>query len=399
MLNSLQQTHENYIKALQTISSPCLFLDLDAFEANRDWVLKNAGDKTIRVATKSLRSVKIIRTILESSPVFRGLMTYTLPEALHLRSLGFRDLLMGYPTWDEVSLKCLARDPSEITLMVDLPEHLKLLEKIAAQAGTRLHVCVDLDLSMELPGLRFGVYRSALNTCEKLREFLSVLRLCSHLELVGAMGYEAQIAGVGDRSSPLVRFLQKVSVSQLRKRRKRMVELLRNEGHTLRFVNGGGTGSLQLTSQEEIVTEITVGSAFYAPWLFDHYRSFSLKPAMGFTLPVVRAPLKGVLTAQGGGYVASGSRDPSKLPKPYLPEGIELLTHEGAGEVQTPFRQRRFPGGKIPPGAASKVGDLIFMRHAKAGEPCERFNEIHLIRKGVYEGKVATYRGEGKAFT
>ncbi len=40
------------------------------------------------------------------------------------------------------------------------------------------------------------------------------------------------------------------------------------------------------------------------------------------------------------------------------------------------------------------------MRHAKAGELCERFDTLHLIDSdtGTYEGAVPTYRGEGRTF-
>jgi D-serine deaminase-like pyridoxal phosphate-dependent protein len=38
------------------------------------------------------------------------------------------------------------------------------------------------------------------------------------------------------------------------------------------------------------------------------------------------------------------------------------------------------------------------MRHAKAGELCERFNELHLIRGDEFVATVPTYRGEGACF-
>jgi D-serine deaminase-like pyridoxal phosphate-dependent protein len=38
------------------------------------------------------------------------------------------------------------------------------------------------------------------------------------------------------------------------------------------------------------------------------------------------------------------------------------------------------------------------MRHAKAGELCERFDRLHLIRGGEVVDSVPTYRGEGECF-
>jgi len=55
-----------------------------------------------------------------------------------------------------------------------------------------------------------------------------------------------------------------------------------------KFVNGGGTGSIELAASEWAVTEIGAGSGFYAPVPFDHFRSFRPRPAAMFALPVTR---------------------------------------------------------------------------------------------------------------
>src|ERR1700724_2896795 len=115
-------------------------------------------------------------------------------------------------------------------------------------------------------------------------------------------------------------------------------------GIALRFVNGGVTGSIVSTREEDVVTEITVGSAFYSPALFDNYRDFRYRPAAGFAIEIVRHPQPSIYTCLGGGYIASGSPGPEKLPQPYLPHGAQLISLEGAGEVQTPIRYK----GNIP---------------------------------------------------
>jgi D-serine deaminase-like pyridoxal phosphate-dependent protein len=69
---------------------------------------------------------------------------------------------------------------------------------------------------------------------------------------------------------------------------------------------------------------------------------------------------------------------------------LRLLGAEGAGEVQTPLRGRA--------ATSLRLGDRVWFRHAKAGEFCERFNELHLISDGTIVDTVPTYRGEGKNF-
>lgn len=110
-----------------------------------------------------------------------------------------------------------------------------------------------------------------------------------------------------------------------------------------------------------------------------------------FAIQVVRKPGPGMVTCQGGGYIASGPVGPDKQPAPVYPEGLSLLSLEGAGEVQTPVK----PPRHCPP---LNLGDPVFMQHAKAGELSERFNTFHLVRGDEVVGKVPTYRGEARAF-
>jgi D-serine deaminase-like pyridoxal phosphate-dependent protein len=109
-----------------------------------------------------------------------------------------------------------------------------------------------------------------------------------------------------------------------------------------------------------------------------------------FALPVVRRPAAGVATVLGGGYVASGPADRGRLPRPHLPAGLSLDRQEGAGEVQTPLLGAR----------ADRLahGGRVYMRHAKAGELCERFASLHLVRGEAVVAEVPTYRGEGRCF-
>ena len=379
--------HQLIKEKLTDLSHPALVLDLESLEHNIAWIQEQAKGKKIRIATKSIRSVEVLKKLLQYEGM-EGLMTFTLRESLWLREQGFEDILLGYPTTDLVALKELAADPRGITLMVDREEHLELIATAADGTESVINICLDLDLSMDLPGLRFGVYRSHLRNLSRLRKLLRALKKFKNIKLIGAMGYEAQIAGVTD-SSPLIRGLKKVSLLQLHERRQNMLKAILADGHKLTIVNGGGSGSLSETIKEKGITEVTVGSAFYAPVLFDHYDSLKLEPALFFTAPVVRQPEAGIVTVLGGGYIASGSTDDIKQPQPYLPKGLKLLKHEGAGEVQTPL---------ILGVNQLTIGDFVLMRHAKAAEVCERFNEIHAISEGGESEIYKTYRGQGQSF-
>ncbi len=138
------------------------------------------------------------------------------------------------------------------------------------------------------------------------------------------------------------------------------------------------------------MTEVAAWSGLYAPTLFDAYTRFSPRPAALFALPVVRKPTPSIATVLGGGYLASGAGDRARLPRPHLPAGLRLDAQEGAGEVQTPLLGA--------PARELRVGDRVYLRHAKAGELCERFDALHLVEGERIVDQVPTYRGEGRCF-
>lgn len=396
------QTHERYERVFAEVEAPFAFVDLGALWANADSMLERAGSKSVRVASKSVRSRALLSAILGRDSRFQGLMTFTLPETLWLAEQGFENLLLAYPTADvgaleELALRSAANPEGAPIVMVDCVEHLEMIESVLGKGAPPLRVCIDVDASWWWLGgrVKAGPKRSPIHTVEQAVALAREIEKRPQIELDALMAYEGQIAGVGDRPpgqwrrGAAIRFMQKRSVTELAQRRRAIVSAL-GEFVELEIVNGGGTGSLELTAAEEAVTEVTAGSGFYAPALFDHYSRFSLTPAAGFALPVVRKPASEVATALGGGYLASGAGDEARLPAPWLPEGLELDGDEGAGEVQTPLLG--------PAAAGLDVGDRVYMRHAKAGELCERFNTLFLVEGEEIVDEVPTYRGEGQAF-
>jgi D-serine deaminase-like pyridoxal phosphate-dependent protein len=396
------QSHQRYEQIFAEVEAPFAFVDLDAMWANAEAMLGRAGDKPIRIASKSIRCRALLEAILQRDPRFRGLMTYTLPETLWLAERGFEDLLLAYPTADagaleELALRSAAHPAGAPIVMIDCVEHLDAIEAVLGAAAAPVRVCIDIDASWWALGgrIKIGPKRSPVHTVEQAVALAREIERRPQIELDALMAYEGQISGVGDRPpgrrlrGAAIRFMQRRSAAELAERRGAIVAAL-SEFVELGIVNGGGTGSLELTGTEDALTEVTAGSGFYAPALFDHYSRFRLTPAAGFALPIVRKPAPEVATALGGGYLASGGGDPGRLPATWLPTGLTLDSEEGAGEVQTPLL-----------GAAAAnltVGDRAYLRHAKAGELCEHFNALHLVEGEEIVDVVPTYRGDGKAF-
>jgi D-serine deaminase-like pyridoxal phosphate-dependent protein len=396
------EAYERLEAIFSDLQPPFAVVDLDAVWANAADMLRRSRGKPIRIASKSVRSRQVLERLLELDPGFQGVLGFTLPEVIWLWEQGIRDLVVAYPTTDRACLTRLARitseDPAHApAVMVDCPEHLDLIEEAASSFVAPVRVAMDIDLSWwPLRGLvKIGPKRSPIRTAEQAVALAQEIDRRERVELVGLMAYEGQIAGVGDNvprkaiTNLMIRRMQSASAKDVAERRAEIVTAL-SEVAQLEFVNGGGTGSIELTASEWAVTEIAAGSGFFAPILFDHYRSFTLRPAAMFALPVVRRPAPGVATALGGGYLASGVGAKDRMPVPYLPAGLRLDPYEGAGEVQTPLRGTAAD--------ALRVGDRVYFRHVKAGELCERFNSLYLVTGTTIRDQVPTYRGEGKSF-
>ena len=391
--------YDFYKNALAGHRLPAAFIDLDALDANLADLRARAGRLPIRLVTKSVRSVAILRRVLASGAPFRGLMCYSPAEAAWLASQGFDDLLVAYPSVEPTDLRAVAaqlRAGRTIALMVDSAAQVQRIAAIAKLEGVVQPLAIDLDMSSDFPGLHFGVFRSPVDGPQAALALAAEIARHPSLRLDGLMGYESQIAGLMDEvpgqgaKNAVIRLLKRRSIPEVNERRRATVAALATAGHALRFVNGGGTGSFESTRNDSSVTELAAGSGLYVPTLFDHYRAFRGRPAAGFAVAVTRAPAPGIVTCAGGGYPASGPGGADRMPKPWLPEGCALIATEGAGEVQTPVR--------VPAGVALAPGDPLLFRHAKAGELCERFNELLLIEGGAVVDKVATYRGDGKCF-
>ena len=243
--------------------------------------------------------------------------------------------------------------------------------------------------------MQIGAKRSPLHTPAQVAALAREIGAREELVLDGIMAYEGQIAGVGDRppGKPLmalaVRAMQALSARELAVPaggdRRRGAEVA-----PLRFVNGGGTGSIERTAAEPAVTEVAAGSGLFGPTLFDAYRAFTPAPG-GDVRAAGRAPPVGRDRHRAGRRLhrASGAAGRDRLPRPFFPPGLKLDKHGG---------RRRGPDAAARRRRGLRVGDRVWFRHAKAGELCERFDVVHLLQGGELVDSVPTYRGEGKTF-
>ena len=379
-------------------ATPVMVVDLDAFDANAADLVRRAAGKPIRLASKSIRVPALVERAL-AAPGFRGVLAYNLREALWLEHQGISDdVVIAYPTVDRGALAELVATPSSaahITLMVDDPEQLDVVDSVRSSHAVRVRVALDIDAGLRVGGQHVGPKRSPIHDVEDVVRFARHVTERAGFALVGVMTYEGQVAGVPDdvpsqrARSLVVRRLKAASMTQLAERRhvlsERLAELV-----DLEFWNAGGSGSVQATSADAAVTEIAAGSGLLVPGLFDHYQSFTPRPAAFYGLPVTRRPSDVMATVHGGGFIASGAAGADRAPTPWAPPGLHLTSLEGAGEVQTPLTGH--------PAALLRIGDLVWFRHAKSGELFEHTNSVRLLAGDHFVDEVPTYRGCGQAW-
>lgn len=381
---------QRLIDAIRGEPLPTALVDLDAFDENVRRIVEPIAraKKTLRPATKSVRVPALLRRLV-ANPVVRGLMSYSPRETLFLAEDGFEDLLCAYPTVQRSDVDALAAAAKRtlVRVVCDDVQHLEALDAAASRAGTTVGVLVEIDMSYRpLERVHLGVRRSPLRSARDAAAFAERVAAFAHIRFDGVMGYEAHVAGVGDRGSLAKRAMKLAARRALERTR----EEIRRAIPKLSIFNGGGTGSVHWASGESALTEVTAGSGFLDSHLFDNYVDVPLVPAAFFALQAVRRPTSRIVTCAAGGYIASGAAGVDRLPMPAFPVGSRLLPLEGAGEVQTPI--------ELPPGADVALGSPILFRHAKAGELAEHFREYLLIRNFQIESRVPTYRGLGHCF-
>lgn len=381
------------------LEAPSAWLDLDALNHNIDLVNQGIGDKKIRIASKSVRSVGVLRHIIERTANYIGIMSYSAAESLFLLEQGFDDILCAYPQWDTASIaRCLQwqKNGKKIMWIIDSPTHWQYLHHIAQENDHPIDVCLDINMSLPLPFLYFGTKRSPLRDWSSVQALLQQCAPYNGVQVKGLMGYEAQIAGLPEQLpgkkylSAAVHYLKKRSKKDVAQRRSHIVHALRETGCDLRLVNGGGSGSLLFTAAQEEVSEVTIGSAYYFPAYFSYMSSMQkFKPAAGFVLQASRSSEPNIITCHSGGFIASGSVGKDKAPQVLYPANLSILPNEGFGEVQTPMNTH---------GSSIQMGDYVWCRHAKAGELCEHFNTLYAYQNNQLSQQFTTYRGEGKCF-
>src|SRR3972149_10327244 len=132
------RNYQYYKDVFKGQSMPFAFVDLDLFYENIKHIVLRANKKKVRIASKSVRSLAMLKKIFAKDPIFQGIMCFTVPEAIYLSQQGFDDLLVAYPCMQEKYIADVCSEIKKgktIVLMVDSSEHVIRTNEIAGKHG------------------------------------------------------------------------------------------------------------------------------------------------------------------------------------------------------------------------------------------------------------------------
>ena len=236
------------MKKIPDLSTPCLVLDLDRFEANLEKMSCFARDHNValRPHAKTHKCVNIARRQLEKNAV--GISVATIAEAEVMLRAGIRGLLITAEMVGEPKVSRLIHVVSQAPdtmVVVDNINNVRDLQQAAASAGVRIQVLIDLDIGQNRTGIQPG--EPALELAERIR-------VARNLEMKGICAYGGHVAHVAGfekrRESSQRDMAQAIATRDL---------LLRN-GHNVEILTGASTGTYNIDPDIGGLTELQSGS-------------------------------------------------------------------------------------------------------------------------------------------
>jgi D-serine deaminase-like pyridoxal phosphate-dependent protein len=292
------------------IPTPALLLDRDRFERNiaRMAAHARAHGKGLRPHAKTHRCPEIARRQIEAGA--RGVACAKLGEAEVMSAAGIRGLLITTevvtPAGIQRLLRLAAAAP-ETLVVVDDAENVEALARAARAAGLTLDVLVDIEVGGRRTGVRPGAPAIGL---------ARLVTSSAGLRFRGLQGYAGQCAHVP--GWPARRAASHAAMAPLMETRRQ----LEKDGVDVEIVAGASTGTYNIDSELEGLTELQAGS--YCVMDLDYQRIGGQKAeqfndfemALTVVSTVVSVPEPGRAMVDAG--LKAFSTD-----KPFPPEAVE----------------------------------------------------------------------------
>jgi D-serine deaminase-like pyridoxal phosphate-dependent protein len=290
-----ETAHEERIGKPKTeLSTPALLLDLDVFEAN----LGKMADHTkrsgisLRPHAKSHKCAQIALRQISSGAL--GVCAATIDEAEAMSRASVSGILITSEMVGRRKVErliALASTNPDIMSVVDNPANADELNQAARAAGVRLSVLIDMDLGLKRTGV------ATVGAGMELAE-----RICGlpGLELRGISAYSslsAHVVGFKERRAHSFKSMEPAV---------ELWSLMQRSGMPATILTGGSTGTYNIDSDIEAMTELQAGSYIFMDVDYhmiggksgDAFEDFGFSLTVGAT--VISKSHNGVATVDAG---------------------------------------------------------------------------------------------------
>ncbi len=231
------------------IQTPCLIVDLDAFEKNvatmRDFC-KEMGVRH-RVHGKMHKSVDVANYQIAHGDAC-GICCQKVSEAESFARAGVKDILVSNQVRDPAKIDRLARMPklgARTIVCVDDLDNVAELSAAATKHGTTIECLVEIDCGAGRCGVAYG---------KPVVDLAKAIQAADGLKFAGIQAYQGAAQHVHDFQERKG-FYEK-AIAQVRE----TVDLLKAEGIECDIVGGAGTGSYYFEGNSGVFNEMQCGS-------------------------------------------------------------------------------------------------------------------------------------------
>lgn len=235
---------------IEDIDTPCLLLDLDAYERNLDRMAKFCKENNIklRAHAKCHKSADIAADQIERGAI--GMCCQKVSEAEALYHGGVRDILVSNEVVNPNMLNRLAAlaTNARILVCVDDIDNIDDIEAAAARWGSTIEVLVEIDCGANRCGVTPG--EAAVPLAQKVAA-------SKHLKFSGLQAYQGAAQHKHDYEE------RKALIDKAVELVNKTVDALKAVGLECKIIAGGGTGTYYFEGKSNVFTELEAGSYIF----------------------------------------------------------------------------------------------------------------------------------------
>ena len=292
---------------LWDLATPALVVDVDQLDSNLRTMHQFYADRraSLRPHAKTHKCPVIARQQLDLGAI--GIAVTKISEAEVMVEGGVGPLLITSPIATRgklARLLALARQAPSLQIVTDRLQNVRDLNDGARAVGIRLQVIIDLNTGDDRTGIALG--ESAVTLADAVARAES-------LELVGVQAYAGRLQHVVGWEA------RRHQYSETMGRVMETVASMRQAGLNLPVVTGGGTGTYDINSEVDGMTDTQVGSYVF---MDDNYREVGgrsgqvfddFEPSLFVLATAISQPVEGRITVDAGYKAFATDKEPPRL--------------------------------------------------------------------------------------